>query len=102
MVKITSLVYRYNGTASGTHSGQVDTYTENAPTITGTTRARKMYEPHFSVNPKESLRIGLNKVSTTAVLMVITAFPINKNITNWSTVKEMVLIPVYHRRINTT
>ena len=59
--------------------------------MTGTTKAKKMYEPHFSLSPKESLSIGLNKVSTTEVLEVTTALPSNKNTTNLNTVKESVI-----------
>ena len=70
---------------------QLNTYAENAPTMTGTTRAKKMYDPHFSLSPKESLSIGLNKVSTTEVLVVTTALASAKNATDLNTVKETLL-----------
>ena len=59
-----------------------------------------MYEPHFSLSPKESLSIGLNKVSTTEVLEVTTALASNKNTTNLNTVKEIVLNSLNGARIS--
>ena len=59
--------------------------------MTGTIRAKNMYEPHFALSPKESLSIGLNKVSKKEVLVITIALPKNKNTTNLNIVKETVL-----------
>ena len=42
-------------------------------------RAKKKYEVFFSVNPKESLKIGLNRVSLIQKVKPVMARLINKN-----------------------